>query len=358
MKKLLLSILVLTTSLCSSQSGAALNFDGINDYVNLPNVGAPFNVTSAHIKTFQVWFKNTTNQGAHVRIFSTGTANWSTGIWFGYAQSSPYLRFELSDGVVPNGCAITGTTNIRGDNQWHQATGVINGSVAILYLDAVLEGTVNISSEGTMNSAGSVHIGNSYDNEGSSYFQGNIDELRVWEKVLCQQEIMTTMNCELTGSETGLVAYYKFNQGLAGGNNTGINTLPDLTSNSNTGVLTNMNLTTATSNWVSPGGVTSGSLCPVISPTVCSEQTGINSIGSENSSVKIINAQDHFEIISEGSLITEINVYDVTGRSILKDKTIQKNNFLIDLNSQSKGLYFIEVRLTKDQKKIFKVTNR
>src|SRR6476620_12740488 len=122
MKKLFLTFLILFTSYFGfSQPGAALNFDGINDYVALPNVNAPFNVSVSHVKTFQVWFRNTTTQGSHVRIFSTGTANWTTGIWFGYASGSPFLRFELSDGILPSGIAITGTTNIRGDNQWHQA---------------------------------------------------------------------------------------------------------------------------------------------------------------------------------------------------------------------------------------------
>jgi hypothetical protein len=268
MKKALSILFILSFYIGMGQPGAALNFDGSNDFVNLPNVNTPFNVSSVHIKTFQLWFKNTTIQGDHVRIFSTGTANWSTGVWFGYAMSSPYLRFELSDGNL-NGVAITGTTAIRGDNQWHQATGVINGAVATLYLDAVLEGTVNISGEGAMNAAMPIHIGNSYDNESDSYFQGAIDELRVWDKALCQAQIMTTLNCELTGTEPGLVAYYQFNQGIASGNNSGITNLPDLTINGNNGTLTNFALTGSASNWISPGSVITGNNCaPFSSPNL------------------------------------------------------------------------------------------
>jgi hypothetical protein len=261
MKKIILSIFILFSSYFGySQPGAALNFDGINDYVALPNVGTPFNVSSAHIKTFQLWFKNTATQGNHVRIFSTGTAGWTSGVWFGYAAGSPYLRFELSDGVGV-GVAITGTTSIRGDNQWHHATGVISGTLATLYLDANYQGTVNISGEGAMNSPGSVHIGDSYDNEAASYFQGNVDEVRVWDRVLCAGEIMATKDCELTGSESGLVAYYQFNNGTASGNNIAVTNLNDLTAGANTGTLTNMALTGAASNWVSPGGVITGNSC-------------------------------------------------------------------------------------------------
>ena len=58
------------------------------------------------------------------------------------------------------------------------------------------------------------------------------------------------MSNELIGNETGLVAYYNFNQGVAGGNNTAINSLTDKTSNAHNGTLNNFKLTGATSNWV------------------------------------------------------------------------------------------------------------
>ncbi|MBP7809748.1 MAG: T9SS type A sorting domain-containing protein [Bacteroidia bacterium] len=349
---LLFSLLFLKTF---SQSGAALNFDGNNDYVTLPNVNTPFNVSASHIKTFQVWFKNTANQGDHVRIFSTGTSNWSPGIWFGYAQFSQFIRFELSDGLGVSGVAITGTTSIRGDNLWHQATGVINGSVAILYLDAILEGTVSISGEGAMNSAGSVHIGNSYDNELASYFQGSVDELRVWDKVLCQPEIMATMNCELTGSESGLVAYYKFNQGIASGNNTGVTSLPDLTINSNNGTLTNMNLTGATSNWVSPGGVTTGSICIPSNPC---QSNNISALTSSETDLKLLSDGSQYILISDFNTINEVSIYDLSGKLIAKHFNLNQNLFSFDLNSYSKGVFFVKVKLEGNHIKTFKLLNQ
>ena len=44
-------------------------------------------------------------------------------------------------------------------------------------------------------------------------FEGSIDEVRIWDRVLTQTEISDGMLVELTGSETGLVAYYRFNAG-------------------------------------------------------------------------------------------------------------------------------------------------
>lgn len=71
------------------------------------------------------------------------------------------------------------------------------------------------------------------------------------------------MNCELTGNECNLVAYYKFNQGTAGGNNAGVTTLVGSTTNGYNGTLNNFALSGSTSNWISPGGVTTGNNCGV-----------------------------------------------------------------------------------------------
>jgi hypothetical protein len=58
------------------------------------------------------------------------------------------------------------------------------------------------------------------------------------------------MNTELAGTETGLVAYYTFNQGIAAGNNTAITTITDKTANALNGTLTNFTKTGAISNFV------------------------------------------------------------------------------------------------------------
>ncbi len=43
------------------------------------------------------------------------------------------------------------------------------------------------------------------------YFNGNLDEVRVWDYARSQSQILSTMNTELTGTEPGLVGYWKFN---------------------------------------------------------------------------------------------------------------------------------------------------
>jgi hypothetical protein len=82
------------------------------------------------------------------------------------------------------------------------------------------------------------------------FYTGSIDDVRVWNVVRTQTEIQDNMNTELLGSETGLVAYYPLNQGIAAGDNTAIASVTNKSANALNGTLTNFTKTGATSNFV------------------------------------------------------------------------------------------------------------
>ena len=99
------------------------------------------------------------------------------------------------------------------------------------------------------------------------------------------------MNCELSGNESGLLAYYKFNQGIAGDNNSGETTLNDETVNSNDGTLANFALNGGASNWVLAGNPVSG-LCttgPNQPPTANAgpDQSSVECTGTSGASVTL-----------------------------------------------------------------------
>ncbi|MBT7094313.1 MAG: T9SS type A sorting domain-containing protein, partial [Bacteroidetes bacterium] len=82
-------------------------------------------------------------------------------------------------------------------------------------------------------------------NGNTQWFTGHLDEVRIWSKVLTETEIRENMCKTLEGNETGLAAYFRFDQESGTGGST---TLYDLTSNGNDGTLNNMD---ATTDWVS-----------------------------------------------------------------------------------------------------------
>lgn len=76
------------------------------------------------------------------------------------------------------------------------------------------------------------------------------------------QEIVAKKNCQLTGAEYGLVAYYNFNQGSPSGNNLAVTSLIDLSPAINTGTLSGFSLTGSFSNWISSGAPITSSCSP------------------------------------------------------------------------------------------------
>jgi hypothetical protein len=93
---------------------------------------------------------------------------------------------------------------------------------------------------------------------------GSLDEVRIWNRALCLQEIQNNRNCGLDPSgQTGLVALYHFDQGFINTNNSLVTTLLDQSGSNNNGSLQNFALTGTVSNWAA--GTVTGT-CTVYSP--------------------------------------------------------------------------------------------
>ena len=217
----------------------ALDFDGVNDYVNLgDNIESLIAVTQEawiywkgssqpfseiFSKEFVSAFSITSDNKLHAN-FGTGTA-WQTG--------------------------LNSTTSIPLNKWTHVAiTRSVNGLVK-LYINGVLENTTaNLNASGL--NALARGIGAKPTSSGIiGYFNGSIDELKVWSSERTQAQIASDLSSEAEGNESGLLAYYNFNQGTAGGTNTSITSLSNLTATLNlNGALTNIAKTGSTSNFV------------------------------------------------------------------------------------------------------------
>ncbi|HMS34186.1 MAG TPA: hypothetical protein PKC91_08865 [Ignavibacteria bacterium] len=235
----------------------ALNFDGANDYVSLPNaLTQSFTAPTVTEITIEYWFKGSNLQSA-VR-FQPVVYNYIVAGWGSPGNQKHLISTEGGTNGIRVGAAAT-------DGNWHHIAmtwkkNTVNGFRS--YLDGALVEQRNSSNLNLPPLTTGGNLG--YYAGNPEYFNGTLDEVRIWTRALSQTEIAVNRFNEIS-SGTGLLASYHFNQGLAGGNNTGLNLLTDATSNNFTGTLTNFALSGNTSNWTAPGGTGYGTGYNVIS---------------------------------------------------------------------------------------------
>ncbi len=280
----------------------ALNFvKSNNTYISVPH-SATLNLRAEF--TIEAWVNYT---GVNSTIIDKGNYNYLLQVNCNNPGFAPnrlnfYNRntgWVNSTGIVPEGV-------------WtHVAVTLKNGTMTF-YINGVASGTapVNVAQDN-----GPVNIGRQSPSTcACNIFNGNMDELRVWNRALSSCEINANKGCELSGAQNGLAAYYKFNQGVVNNNNSAVNTLTDASGNNNTGTLTNFALTGATSNWVA--GQVSGTCAAYVAPNanitgnlvICSGATTqlSNSIAggvwsSNNNAVATVNGSGLVTGVSAGT---------------------------------------------------------
>jgi hypothetical protein len=213
------------TSGAMSGPGNALDFDG-SDYVQIPESPT---LTSG---TFSVefWMKMT-GQTAWGGIIDHGAYdsagdrhNWQFLTYDGQWK----IIFGITKNVDGDWSELTADVT---QNKWHHVAGLYDGSTMSLYLDGVLVGTQTTT---IRTGDKPIVIGKRVDVD--RYFNGQLDEIRVWNTSRTAVQIRDNMAKSLQGDEPGLVAYYRMDQQAVAGQDK----LYDQTPNGNDGTLTNM----------------------------------------------------------------------------------------------------------------------
>ena len=247
---LLLLLITLNTSIqVSAQTnvGNALNFDGVDDYVVTSAL-----VTNPTSLTLEAWFKTSVAKGGIVGFNQAAAQTNGSYDRLIYMTSDGKLNFGIWDG---SGVRTSTSPLAYNDGKYHHvaasfAAGTNNGSR--LYVDGELVASYNVGSNAVVAYNGYWKIGGFVDwaSATGDYFNGTIDEVRIWNTVRTAAEIKDNRKQTIAPATTGLAYSYNFNQGVAGASNTGSTTINNQTAASNNGTLTNFALTGSTSNWV------------------------------------------------------------------------------------------------------------
>jgi hypothetical protein len=184
--------------------GSALDLDGTNGYAQAPS---------------GVWFNgNFTVEGW---VFVRSYNSWSRLIDFANGQNTNNVFLALSQGTT--GLPVFGVyTNNNGTpsiqsstplplNQWVHLAATLNGTSGTIYINGinVASGTLNLPSNVVRTNN---YIGRSnYTNDG--YANAIFDEMRIWNVARTQGQIQASMHRSLIGNETGLLGYWRCDDG-------------------------------------------------------------------------------------------------------------------------------------------------
>ena len=279
---------------------------------------ALLNYTTA--TTYETWFKASTDITNYRTIIGKGNDAADAPTFYIGKNTSAYagkLGVEIFIGGVQK--LITSTIVVN-DDQWHHTAFTYDGANMKLYLDGVLEST--IAQTGTINTNSNVfNIGYNFA-ENNYPFIGKIDEVRVWNIARTISEIQTAMNAGLLGTETGLVAYYHFNDNVRSGQNRTVT-----------------NFCTATGSILN--GLTYGTvLTPIFEcapPPFTSPECNLVFNGTSDYATVAHNAALNLNQFSVGAYVktTAAGTY----KSIIaKDATGANQNFVLDINASNKAL--------------------
>lgn len=174
-----------------------ITLDGIDDFVRIDNVNElPANFT------VMTWVRpNGANTLGDERTILSKKAAAGNGYQI-VLQNDNRVRFEWYNGAAVLRSAIT--TTALPDGIWHNIAYTYTANTLSIYIDGVLEKTVTMTgAPGT--STGMFSIGGQYINKTTinNLFRGDIDELRMWSRVLSATEMRFILNQEILQNGTG-----------------------------------------------------------------------------------------------------------------------------------------------------------
>jgi hypothetical protein len=223
-----------STSPVAGKIGEALKFNGTSSYI-------PATVSlSANVATGCAWIKSS-NVANSQRIFAQGTSGDASGNNFSLQIISSTIR-----GIVGNGGGgqFVGTGVSINSNIWYHVCMVLGGGSLKLYINGSLAQTDTTSTTLATGSLG-MAIGRTDNGSGVQYFQGILDDVRIYSRALSAQEVqqlyaLGAANTAHSNTDTltsGLVGYWPLDGGTTSWNT---DTTKDMSGNGNTGSLISM----------------------------------------------------------------------------------------------------------------------
>lgn len=382
----------------------SMKFDGTTSYME---VGTASSIAPDSAITVEAWIKPAAfavNPWQNTVVSKDG---WSAGeggfvlrcggngvISFNIAGKSPSgVSNSWKEAVSPTGAVLL--------NTWTHVAGTYDGTTIRVFVNGVQVGSLAYAGTIDKNALYVTRIGRLADNQGASqtrYFNGNIDEIRIWERALSAAELLANKNDHLNpAGQSRLLGYWRFNDGtgttaadLGTGNNTATmfgstwdNAVPFNTAvtasaisgpasvapgtSQNYAVSTHVNSTYAWS--VTNGSITAGqgtsgvtvlwgaagagSITMIESNATCADTAklnlwvgtvGVTDLANSNAvSVAPNPVKDKAIFNFPAADNTSIKILDMLGNEVMLLQAEARNNLVFNRSSLKSGIYFYQV---------------
>ncbi len=299
-----------------------LNFDGINDFAEVADNNA-LDFTNAF--TLEAWVNpDVLTTSGLITKFGNGSSNRSFALLL---LSNGTLEFSFSsNGSSENYIGSAGSIQ---SGVWSHIAAVYDGSTMKIYINGVQDPNTLSISGNVFNSTMPLLLGARNNGSIGLQFNGTLDEVRLWNVAKTAADIANNKNCQLQGSENNLAAYYDFNQGTPGGNNSAVQHVLDRTANGLSAQIINLSLTNSSSSNFIVGASDSVDVCtqPINLSVMVDSNVSCNGLSDGGATVSVSGGTMPYTYLWNNTATTASITGVLTGNYSV---TVTDNNGLTD----------------------------
>lgn len=235
-------------------TGNCLDFDGNTNAVLINNDAIWNNTFSGPTAQFTLscWVNFSVSKPNHILLVKTGDSSCNPDVnerqLYLTMDASNKIAFVYFGGLISTSVRIVTGATVLNNNEWYHVGVTYDASINTndgldrvkIYVNGIQESTTLTYSSGALPTIASgpapLAFGMRFNGsnvaceDNDNEFEGQMDEIRIWNSIRTQSQIKNNMCQSLEGNETGLVGYWNMNEGTGG-------TVTDLTSNGNDGTL-------------------------------------------------------------------------------------------------------------------------
>jgi hypothetical protein len=197
----------------------SLEFDGLSSYISVPSTSA-LDITD--MITIEAWINSSAWGTTSAKNSIVCKHGWTFGEE-GYVLrtgGTGELSFNIAGidqfGVPVSWQEVVSPIASLQLNTWYHVAGTFDGNYLRIYINGNIIDSVSFTGTIALSSDYSLAIGKLADisQPEGRFFSGYMDEVRIWHRVLSEQELSDSMNTHIDPSTAvNLVAYYRFNEG-------------------------------------------------------------------------------------------------------------------------------------------------